>query len=148
MTEVIRMAEAFDGHEKVFVSFDDELAADLPNARLIPNAIWPGITSLIILTWHLFFIFIKEKPDVILSTGSHIAIPAFYLGKFLFGTRLIFVECSAQVVLPSRTGKIVYPICDRFYVQWESLQKQYGNKANTLEGLYDFRNSQHGPPSF
>jgi hypothetical protein len=27
------------------------------------------------------------------------------------------------------TGKVVYPICDVFLVQWERLLKEYGTKA-------------------
>ena len=135
MTEVLHFTKAFEGHEKIFVSFEDPLAVDLPNAQLIANATWPGPFSLLLLKWRLLIIFFKKKPEVILSTGSHIAIPAFYLGKLLFGAKLIFIECSAQVFSPSKTGKIVYPISDLFFVQWKTCKECYGKKAHYVGGL-------------
>lgn len=135
LTELLQLKETFEGHEQIIVSFNDPLVEGLPNTRLISSATWPGIISLIILTWKFLFMFLKEKPDVIVSTGSHIAIPAFYLGKLLFGAKLIFIECSAQVYTPSTTGKIVYHFTDLFLVQWEELLKKYGNKAKYVGGL-------------
>jgi beta-1,4-N-acetylglucosaminyltransferase len=70
-------------------------------------------------------IFAKEKPDVLFSTGSEIAIPAFYSGKFLFGAKLIFLESIARIKDISLTGKFVMPIVDLFLVQWEELSSKY-----------------------
>ncbi|MFH8038991.1 MAG: PssD/Cps14F family polysaccharide biosynthesis glycosyltransferase [Candidatus Aenigmatarchaeota archaeon] len=83
----------------------------------------------------IFKILLKEKPDFIISTGAEIAIPFFYLSKFLFKTKLIYLESSAQVYKPSRTGKIVYPITDLFLVQWKNLLNKYGKKAKYVGGL-------------
>jgi UDP-N-acetylglucosamine:LPS N-acetylglucosamine transferase len=83
----------------------------------------------------IFFIFLKEKPTILFSTGSEIAVPPFYLGKFFFRTKLIYLECSAQVYHPSLTGRCVYPITDLFLVQWEFLLKKYGSKAKYVGGL-------------
>jgi len=83
----------------------------------------------------ILFIFLKEKPRILFSTGAEIAIPSFYIGKYLFRTKLIYLECSAQVYSPSLTGRYVYPIADLFLVQWEPLLRQYGPKARYIGGL-------------
>ena len=83
----------------------------------------------------ILYVFLKERPRVLFSTGAEIAIPAFYIGKFLFRTKLIYLECSAQVDHRSLTGRWVYPIADLFLVQWESLVSQYGPKAKYVGGL-------------
>ena len=70
----------------------------------------------------------KEKPKLIVSTGSEIAIPAFYLAKF-FGMKTIFIESWTRVVQPTGTGRIVYPVSDVFLVQCERLLTKYGKKA-------------------
>jgi len=69
-------------------------------------------------------IFLKEKPDVVISTGAASAVPACYLGKF-FGLKIIFVETLAAVEKPSLAGRFVYPIADLFLVQWRKLLKFY-----------------------
>jgi UDP-N-acetylglucosamine:LPS N-acetylglucosamine transferase len=70
------------------------------------------------------YILLKERPDVIISTGAGVTLSACYLGK-LFGCKLIYVECAAQVTEPSWTGRLVYPITDLFIVQWRTLLKFY-----------------------
>jgi len=74
-------------------------------------------------------ILIKEKPDVIISTGGgDIAVPFCYIGKVL-GAKVIFIESLSRITTASAGGRFVYPIADLFLVQWESLLKKYGNKA-------------------
>lgn len=73
----------------------------------------------------LIRIFSREKPDVLFSTGSEIAIPAFYVGKFLFGTKVIFLDSITRIKDISVTGKFVMPIADLFLVQWEELAQKY-----------------------
>ena len=69
-------------------------------------------------------ILLKEKPDVLITTGALCVIPICLLTK-LFGIRLIFIETVAVVTKPSRTGRFLYPLADRFYIQWKPLKKYY-----------------------
>jgi UDP-N-acetylglucosamine:LPS N-acetylglucosamine transferase len=63
-------------------------------------------------------ILLREKPDIILSNGAGVAIPLFYIGK-LFGSKLVYIEVYDRITIPTLTGKLVYPISDRFVVQWK-----------------------------
>lgn len=74
-------------------------------------------------------IFLKERPQVVFSTGSEIAIPAFYIGKFLFGIKLIYLETILRIHHPTVAARALYWISDLFLVQWESLLSKFGNKA-------------------
>jgi UDP-N-acetylglucosamine:LPS N-acetylglucosamine transferase len=71
----------------------------------------------------------KEKPDLIISNGAAIAVPFFYLGKLL-GSKLIYVEIFDRIDKPTITGKMVYPISDKFVVQWEEQKKVYPKAIN------------------
>ena len=71
-------------------------------------------------------IFFKLRPNIIISTGSGIALPFLVIGK-IFGRKIIFVETGARVINPSRTGMFVYKIADKFYIQSKELQKFYPN---------------------
>lgn len=59
----------------------------------------------------------RERPDVILSTGAGLAVPFFLVGKLL-GIRLVYVESVTRIETISLTGKLVYLLADRFFVQW------------------------------
>jgi beta-1,4-N-acetylglucosaminyltransferase len=69
-------------------------------------------------------ILLKEKPNVIISTGADVAVATCILGKFL-GAKLIFIESGGQVYSPSLSGRIVYPFADLFIVQWRPALKNY-----------------------
>ena len=79
-------------------------------------------------------IFIKEKPDVIITTGVLSAIPMCIIGK-IFRKKLIYIESFAKVNTPTLTGKLIYKFADQFYVQWKPMLKFYP-KAIYLGGIY------------
>jgi len=74
-------------------------------------------------------IFLRFRPQVIFSTGAEIAIVPFWLGRILFGARCVFLETAARQDSPSMTGRIVYPVCHRMFVQSKTLLRHYGPKA-------------------
>lgn len=79
-------------------------------------------------------IFMKEKPDVIISTGALATIPICVLSK-IFRKKIIFIESFAKVASPTLTGKLVYKFADQFYVQWEQMKKHYPD-AICKGGIY------------
>jgi beta-1,4-N-acetylglucosaminyltransferase len=79
-------------------------------------------------------IFMKEKPDVVITTGVLAMIPLCLLAK-MFKKKLIYIESFAKVFSPTETGKLMYKYADQFYVQWESMLKFYPN-AIYLGGIY------------
>lgn len=83
-----------------------------------------------------FYICLKEKPDVVISTGVLASIPMLFIGH-MFKKKVIFIESFAKINDPTMTGKLIYKknIADRFYVQWENMKKFYPN-AIYLGGIY------------
>lgn len=79
-------------------------------------------------------ILVKEKPDVILSTGVLSAIPMLLLGK-ICRKKIIYIESFAKISTPTQTGKFIYQFADVFIVQWETLKKFYPN-AVYLGSIY------------
>lgn len=68
--------------------------------------------------------FLLIKPDVVVSTGAGISVYFCYLAK-LFRRKIIFIETYAAIRGKSGAGRIIYPIADRFYVQWENMKQFY-----------------------
>lgn len=79
-------------------------------------------------------IFLKERPDVVISTGALATIPVCIIAK-IFKKKVIFIESFAKVNSPTLTGRLIYKFADQFYVQWESMKQFYPN-AIYKGGIY------------
>lgn len=81
-----------------------------------------------------FWIFLREKPDCVISTGALTAFPACAVGKLL-GKKIIYVESFARINTASLTGRLVYRFADLFLVQWEENLKFYP-KSRYIGGIF------------
>ena len=129
-TETLQLLDAFQGHQFFFATSHGTRDAEI--AMLAPVYYMNNIGTSV---WRMFLaifwaqnILWRERPDVILSLGSEIAIPFFYLGK-LHGIKTIFIESWCRVENLSKTAQLVYPVADVFLVQWPQLLKICGSKA-------------------
>ena len=127
MTELLQLLEAFEGHDTFFITYDSDRTRRLEDKYLLRNI---GTNPLLMARAFVsvFWILIKEKPNLVISTGAEIAIPAVYLARLL-RIKTIFIESWTRVERPTGTGKIVYPVSNVFLVQWERLLAKYGGKA-------------------
>ena len=71
-----------------------------------------------------FFLFLREKPTTIITTGALCSYPISLIAKW-FGREVIYVESYARVYDLSATGKKMLKLADKFYVQWPELAKKY-----------------------
>jgi UDP-N-acetylglucosamine:LPS N-acetylglucosamine transferase len=82
-----------------------------------------------------FWYFITERPVVLISTGSGIAVPAFLLAR-LFGVHSIYVESFTRIKELSQTGRVAYRLAEVLFVQHQSLLDLYP-KARYAGSVYE-----------
>lgn len=114
------------------MTFDKEDARSLLEGEQVYPCYFPtnrNVKNLIRNTALAWKVLRKEKPDLIISTGAAVAVPFFYLGK-LFGAKTIYIEVFDRIDKPTLTGRLVYPITDRFVVQWEEMKQVYPKAIN------------------
>lgn len=70
------------------------------------------------------FYFIKFRPDVVVTTGTHTAGPMCCIAK-LFRKKVVYIETLANSNTKTATGRLLYHIADLFIVQWEDMLKLY-----------------------
>jgi UDP-N-acetylglucosamine:LPS N-acetylglucosamine transferase len=73
------------------------------------------------LAWRLLR---RHRPDAILSTGAGLAVPFFLVGRML-GITCVYVESVTRTESLSLSGRMVYPLASRFFVQWPDLAERY-----------------------
>ncbi len=136
LTEMLELREAFVDHETFFVTYASERTAQLAQTERVYQVDNIGTSPWRLLrtvpaAWQILRL---ERPAAVVSTGSEIALPFFYLAPLL-RIRTVFVESVCRVSTVSQTGRLVYPVASRFYVQWPELARVYGHKARYAGGL-------------
>lgn len=117
------------------VGHDDQTsAAKIPFPGSIHRMLNPRLmtdTSLLKVAWQMipatrdaWKILRSIRPDAIISTGPALAIPLFWLAKFL-GIKTIFIESWVRVEHSSLAGRLVYPVSSLFFVQWPTMKKVF-----------------------
>ena len=69
-------------------------------------------------------IVLKEKPDVVISTGAAAGCMLCFLGKMI-GAKVIWIDSITNVERISLSGRMVRYIADLFLVQWPELAGRY-----------------------
>ena len=118
--------------ERFWVTFDKEDARSILKDEKMYFCHFPtnrNLKNLIKNTFLAIKVLKKEKPNVIISSGAAVAVPFFYIGK-LFGAKTVYIEVFDRIDKPTVTGKLVYPVTDKFIVQWEEMKKVYPKAIN------------------
>lgn len=121
------LKQFWSNHDRVWVTDrkkDTELLVDQEQVHWLPYQAPRDIFALLRNLPTIFRLIRQEKPDLILSTGASIAIGFGFIAKLL-GVRFAYIESISRSHELSLSGKIVYPICDDFYVQWAGLTSKY-----------------------
>lgn len=104
----------FEANAKYFMK-----QTDLKDKFMIPKMVYNSLYAI--------FIWLKEKPDFVITTGTMIAYP-FYIFSIIFKKKFIFIETFGRANMPTIAGKKMEKHTDLFIVQWET-QKKYYKKA-------------------
>ncbi|UMU17246.1 PssD/Cps14F family polysaccharide biosynthesis glycosyltransferase [Lactococcus lactis] len=137
LTHLYLLKKFWENEDRFWVTFDKTDAKSILKEERFYPCYYPtnrNVKNTIKNTILAFKILRKEKPDLIISSGAAVAVPFFWIGK-LFGAKTIYIEIFDRIDKPTLTGKLVYPVTDKFIVQWEELKKVYP-KAINLGGIF------------
>lgn len=132
LSEILKLNKVMEKYESYLITEKTDTTKDLivDNIKKIDYLIY-GTKSHLSYIYKFpynciksFILFLKIKPDVIITTGAHTGVPMCYIGK-IFRKKIIYIETLANIDTKTLSGKLVYPIADLFVVQWESMLKLY-----------------------
>ncbi|MCA6640202.1 PssD/Cps14F family polysaccharide biosynthesis glycosyltransferase, partial [Streptococcus thermophilus] len=132
LTHLYLLKKFWENEDRFWVTFDKTDAKSILKEERFYPCYYPtnrNVKNTIKNTILAFKILRKEKPDLIISSGAAVAVPFFWLGK-LFGAKTVYIEIFDRIDKPTLTGKLVYPVTDKFIVQWEELKKVYPKAIN------------------
>lgn len=113
--------EGFFVTEKTYYMTDAKylmLQTDLKDNLMIFKMMINGIWAL--------KIWLIEKPDFVITTGTMVSYP-FYLLAVLCHKKFVYIETFGRANMPTVAGKRMEKHTDLFIVQWETQKKFYKN---------------------
>jgi UDP-N-acetylglucosamine:LPS N-acetylglucosamine transferase len=125
--ELIRVAPVFKGHNVAFATVDSSYRSEAGSARFYT---FRDVTRWDKLRWaqtisKLIWILLRERPDVVISTGALPGYFALRLAK-LFGARTIWLDSIANVEELSMSGQKIGKHADLWLTQWPHLAGSNG----------------------
>lgn len=132
LTHLYMLKPFWENKERFWVTFDKADAQSLLEGEKMYPCYFPtnrNIKNLIKNTFLAIKVLRKEKPNLIISSGAAVAVPFFWLGK-LFGAKTIYIEVFDRIDKSTLTGKLVYPVTDKFIVQWDEMKEVYKKSEN------------------
>lgn len=141
LTQLLELKNIFNDYDYVLVTEKNDVTKNMKDKYHMEYLVYGSrqylfryIFKFIYNIFKSFYLFCKYRPKVIVTTGTHTAVPMCYIGR-LFGRKVIFIESYAKRTSPTLSGRLVYPIATTFIVQWEPMLEFYP-KAKYFGGIY------------
>ncbi len=128
-TQMLRLLPAFESMNMTFACTDEKYRETVPEYPFysIPDA---SMDSKLMLVWQaikVFFLLLRVKPDVVVSTGASSGFFALLFAKKM-GKKTIWLDSLANVDKLSLSGSRIAPYADMYLTQWPHLAKPEGPK--------------------
>ena len=126
LKQLLKLSDAWKGTEYFYVLFYKPIIDSFRQQERVYLVVSPerSLPLFVLNALQSAWVFLRTRPDVVISTGAGVAIATCYIAK-LFGKRIVYVEDWCQVDSPGLTGRIIYPIAGLFFIQRESLRRFY-----------------------
>ena len=122
--QLLRLRPAFQGNELRFVTTNKEFSNDVEQKLYVVTdaSLWEKL-KLIKMFVEMFFIMLRYRPDVVITTGAAPGFSAIFWGK-LFRAKTIWIDSIANAEELSGSGKKARIFADVWLTQWEHLSNQ------------------------
>jgi UDP-N-acetylglucosamine:LPS N-acetylglucosamine transferase len=123
---MMRLKKFWERKERAWVTFRNPSTEGSLAGEKVWWAFSPTNRNLVNLVRNFFlaiYVLLKEKPELVMTTGAGVAVPFLVLAHLL-GARTVFVESITRVNSLSLSARLVAPFAE-VYVQWPELQKHY-----------------------
>ncbi|MBN2590395.1 MAG: hypothetical protein JXA96_11080 [Sedimentisphaerales bacterium] len=127
LTELLRLSDSWQSYSTFFVTtvpvVQDELKGS-GEVYVVGECNRNNIGLVFIVLLRCIKIILKERPDIVISTGAAAGCMICFLAKIL-GAKIVWIDSITNVERISLSGRMVRYIADLFLVQWPELLSKY-----------------------
>jgi UDP-N-acetylglucosamine:LPS N-acetylglucosamine transferase len=120
--QLLRLRSAFEGSDVVFVTTEPEYRSMVNGAsfRVITEATRNEKFRMLKMLLQIFWIFLRERPTAVVTTGAAPGYFAVRLGKLL-GSKTLWIDSIANAEELSLSGRLASKHADVTLTQWSHL---------------------------
>jgi len=127
MSELLELEKIWYNDNFFFVSTTDVIRkklARLGTTYIIGECNRQHPFKVIVVTFRCLKIVLKERPNIIISTGAAAGFLMCFWAK-LFGAKVIWVDSIANAEKLSMSGRMIRPFADLILSQWPDVAAKY-----------------------
>ena len=126
--QLLRMSPAFAMCDVAYITVQESYRVQIGQERfyVVMDATRWNRWRLIFMVMEVAWIVLKERPDIVISTGAAPGVAALRMGKF-FGAKTIWVDSIANVESMSLSGMRVREFADLWISQWPDVAEDVGS---------------------
>jgi UDP-N-acetylglucosamine:LPS N-acetylglucosamine transferase len=126
--QLLRLRRLFDLHHTFYVTvqpdYKNEVDSNSSFYTVTDATRWSKF-SLLRMILEVLWIVLKERPDIIVTTGAAPGVAAIRAGK-LFGAKTVWIDSIANIDQMSMSGIKIQPYADLWLTHWEHLAMPEG----------------------
>jgi len=129
MSQLLKVAESCKGCKTFCVTTRDvvrEKLKEYGNVHIVGECNREHPLRVILVLMRCINVILRERPDVVISTGAAVGCIMCFLGKLL-RAKVVWIDSITNVERLSLSGRMVKYIADLFLVQWPELTVKYKN---------------------
>ncbi len=126
LSQLLRLAECWNGHEVFFITTSDVVKSELQkngNVYVVGECNRQQPWKVFKVVLRCIRIICREKPHAVISTGAACGCISSFVGKII-GAKVVWVDSITNVEKISLSGRMVKKIADLFLVQWPKLAEK------------------------
>ena len=125
--QLLRLQAAWEGADVAYVTVQQSYQSEVPEARFycVHDATRWSRLGLLRMALQVAFVVLRERPDVVITSGAAPGFVALRVGKWL-GAKTAWLDSIANVDTLSLAGQRAAPYADLQLTQWEHLESPSG----------------------
>lgn len=127
LSQLLKVARCTHGHDVSIVTTSEAVRgnlAKLGRVHVVGECNREHPLRVVGVLFRCMRIVLRERPNVIISTGAAPACLCCFLAKLL-GAKVVWVDSITNVERISLSGRMIRPLADLFLVQWPELVEKY-----------------------
>jgi len=129
LTQLLKLSESWQEYDTFYMTTSDVVREKLQKygkAYTVGECNREHPFRVILVLIRCINAILRERPDVVISTGAAVGCIVCFLSKLL-GAKVVWFDSITNVERISLSGRMVRHIADLFLVQWPELAEQYSN---------------------